>query len=85
VADTQEIPRHAGAGKMTRAEGHFDVAPAARVSPNELELRQVRRIRLVLGAGRRRAAPGPMPASAPGHGQTTALRIIGASSGRSLT
>jgi hypothetical protein len=25
-----EIPRHSGAGRMTRAEGHFDVAPAAR-------------------------------------------------------
>ena len=25
-----EVPRHTGAGKMTQAEGHFDVAPPPR-------------------------------------------------------
>jgi hypothetical protein len=31
AADTVEIPRHAGAGMLTLAEGHFDVPPAPRV------------------------------------------------------
>ncbi len=31
AADRLEAPRHAGAGKMTAAEGHFDVSPAPRV------------------------------------------------------
>jgi hypothetical protein len=31
AADTVEVPRHTGAGQMTRAEGHFDAPPAARV------------------------------------------------------
>lgn len=30
-ADTVEVARHAGAGRMTRAEGRFDVLPAPRV------------------------------------------------------
>lgn len=31
AADRTEVPRHAGAGMMTKAEGHFDVSPAPRV------------------------------------------------------
>jgi hypothetical protein len=31
AADLLEVPRHTGAGMMTRAEGHFDVAPRPRV------------------------------------------------------
>lgn len=31
AADSIEVPRHTGAGRMTRAEGHFDEAPAPRV------------------------------------------------------
>jgi len=31
AGDTVHVPRHAGAGMMTRAEGHFDVSPAPRV------------------------------------------------------
>lgn len=31
AADTTEISRHTGAGRLTRAEGHFDVAPAPRL------------------------------------------------------
>ena len=31
AAELTEVPRHAGAGSMTRAEGHFDVFPAPRV------------------------------------------------------
>ena len=30
AGDTFEVPRHAGAGKMTQAEGHFDVPPPPR-------------------------------------------------------
>lgn len=29
--DSFEVPRHTGAGKMTAAEGHFEVAPPPRV------------------------------------------------------
>src|SRR6185436_610942 len=40
-------------------------------------LRQVRRFRLVLGGSGRGAAPGPLPASPPGHGQAAAaMRIV---------
>jgi hypothetical protein len=41
AADRTEIARHAGAGQMTRDEGHFDVAPAPRLfdrKPWECEL-----------------------------------------------
>ena len=31
ATDTTRIERHAGAGRMTRAEGHFETAPAPRV------------------------------------------------------
>jgi hypothetical protein len=31
AGDTIEVPRHTGAGKMTHAEGHFDVAPPPRI------------------------------------------------------
>ncbi|HEY0592108.1 MAG TPA: hypothetical protein VGF40_10100 [Thermoanaerobaculia bacterium] len=31
AADRFEVPRHEGAGRMTRAEGHFDVEPPPRV------------------------------------------------------
>jgi len=31
AADRVEVPRHTGAGKMTRDEGHFDVPPPPRV------------------------------------------------------
>jgi hypothetical protein len=31
AADTVHVPRHAGAGRMTRAEGHFDVLPPPRI------------------------------------------------------
>ncbi len=31
AADTTEVARHTGAGRMTRAEGHFDEAPPPRV------------------------------------------------------
>jgi hypothetical protein len=31
ATDTTEVPRHTGAGPMTRAEGHFDVLPAPRM------------------------------------------------------
>jgi hypothetical protein len=31
ASETFEVPRHEGAGKMTRAEGHFEVEPAPRV------------------------------------------------------
>src|SRR5687767_10302473 len=30
AGDTFEVPRHEGAGRMTLAEGHFQVAPAPR-------------------------------------------------------
>ncbi|HEU4887152.1 MAG TPA: hypothetical protein VFV49_04645 [Thermoanaerobaculia bacterium] len=35
ATNTMEIMRHAGAGKMTRAEGHFDAAPPPRVFQRE--------------------------------------------------
>lgn len=35
AADRFEVPRHTGAGKMTRAEGNFDVAPPPRVFDRE--------------------------------------------------
>src|SRR5688500_12414516 len=35
AADTFEVPRHAGAGKMTSAEGGFDALPAPRVFKRE--------------------------------------------------
>jgi len=31
AAETTEVPRHEGAGRMTRAEGHFESSPAPRV------------------------------------------------------
>lgn len=31
ATDTTEVPRHTGAGRMTRGEGHFQTAPAPRV------------------------------------------------------
>ena len=31
ATERTEVTRHTGAGKMTRAEGHFDVAPQPRV------------------------------------------------------
>src|SRR5688500_15354992 len=31
AGDVTEVPRHTGAGKITLAEGHFDVSPAPRV------------------------------------------------------
>ena len=31
AADLLEVPRHTGAGRMTRAEGHFDVSPRPRI------------------------------------------------------
>ena len=31
ASDTTEVQRHGGAGRMTQAEGHFEVAPAPRV------------------------------------------------------
>ena len=31
AADVLEVPRHTGAGMMTAAEGHFEVAPQPRV------------------------------------------------------
>jgi hypothetical protein len=31
ATDTTEVARHGGAGKMTAAEGHFDISPAPRV------------------------------------------------------
>jgi hypothetical protein len=31
AGDVFEVPRHMGAGKMTSAEGHFEVAPPPRV------------------------------------------------------
>jgi hypothetical protein len=31
AADILEIERHTGAGRMTQAEGHFEVAPAPRI------------------------------------------------------
>ena len=35
AADRLEIPRHTGAGQMTRAEGHFAASPAPRVFQRE--------------------------------------------------
>lgn len=35
ATDRFEVPRHTGAGKMTRAEGNFDVAPPPRVFDRE--------------------------------------------------
>jgi hypothetical protein len=31
AADRIEVPRHTGAGRMTRAEGHFDAEPSPRI------------------------------------------------------
>lgn len=31
ATEKMEVPRHTGAGQMTRAEGHFDVSPPPRV------------------------------------------------------
>ena len=49
AGDTFEVPRHAGAGKMTQVEGHFDGLPPPRKFEHRQSTCRSAAFRLVLG------------------------------------